>query len=420
MHSLLAQFLTSDKITRNENIVRFNDMNLDVQVSILEHLSFPDLFNAAQTSVHFADMAAGVYRRQFAQYAVKIQSNWPIDNSIIVENNTIATSNCDKATKMLQLFGAHIQIMKINFNKISKARAERITTAINKNHFNSLMRLEITDCPTHFWRKEQKPFHNVETLFFKNQLNTIKRLRLNRVFPSVRQLILANVECDHSNCFNCNFSRLNELHIRSVDVEKLLEKNPQIELVWVSSATHDNLKEISNFLPNLKKLSIDWLAWNYFRGNDDFIRFDNVKQVRIKSGPHRIPTKISFLQLEELELGCEPTLSNNWIEYIAANGRHLTKLTIFDTVMNGEFEKLSEKFTNLIEANIKGGIDVNCETVINFVTANPGLKHMSFQTFNADIGNGIINGLQDEWHVDNPTSELGSGMELLTITLERK
>lgn len=79
-------------------------------------------------------------------------------------------------------------------------------------------------------------------------------------------------------------------------------------MVSVSSATHDILKQVNEHLPNLKILSIDWLAWKYFRGNDDLIRFGNVKQVRIKAGAHRIPTlptKITFPQLEEFKLGCD-------------------------------------------------------------------------------------------------------------------
>lgn len=416
----LPQLLTNGKNVSDENVVRFDDLNLDVQTLIFEYLSFPDLINAAQISVHFSQVAVGVYRRQFAQYIVKIQADWLVDKpSTISENRTTIRSNFNRDTKILEIFGAHIRILKIDFNKISKERARHITTAINRNYFNSLVQLEITDCPDHFWRRMQNPFLNVESLTFRNKLNTIKRLRLNQVFPAVHQLALINVECDHSKCFNYQFPELKELYIRSTDVDKLLARNPQIESVSVNSATHFILWQINNHLPNLKKLFIDWLASNNPRGNNDCIRFGNVKQVRIRSRPNQIPTTVTFPQLEEFELKCKSSLSNNWIEYIVANGRHLTKLSILDMVMNEQLVILGEKFTQLTEANIKGGADVNCETLVNFVKANHGLRRMSFQTTDADFGSKINNSLHDEWHVEYSTDDFGPGM-LLTTTLERK
>lgn len=155
--------------------------------------------------------------KRFAQDAVRIQADWLIDNLIIAKNNTIAISSIEKVAKIIEIFGAHIRILKINFNKIGRNRAKRITEAINENDLNSLERLEITDCPErhfpeHFWRRE-KQFISVKSMFFKNKLNTIKRMRLHHIFPSVRHLTLANVECDHPNCFNYEFLLLlQELH----------------------------------------------------------------------------------------------------------------------------------------------------------------------------------------------------------------
>lgn len=338
------------------------------------------------------------------------------------ESDKITTLNCETATKFLKIFGEHVQSLTIHFSKVSKESAENITTVINDTGLKSLVELRVTDCPEHFWRMEQKPFICVETVAFENQLNTIKSLRFCRIFPNLRHLTLTNIKYNHLNCFNCKFSQLKELSIHSADVEKLLRKNPHIETMSVNYATVEILKRINRQLPNLTNLYIKWLAWNYFGGNIDLIQFENVTKAYIKSGPHRIPANVAFPRLRELEVGSEPSLGSDWIDYIAANSEHLTRLSVIDTTMNAEFLKLAERMTNLTEARVKCGIDVDSETVIEFVRANPRLRRMELYTFNAQIGDRIRNRLEEEWNVIYPLtlSYSQSGFESMVVTLERK
>lgn len=390
-----------------------------MQIAILERLSFFDLLSIAQSGKHFADVAAGIFRRKYVQKIIKFDRSYHFNDSIVPFKNTIVFSKCEEFANVLNVFGNQIQSLSIEFSKLNREHAMIITDAINKIEFDALKNLEIISCPEHFWRDDQKPFSNVESVIFDGEFDTKKGLRLNQIFPNIQQMTLNHIECNHLNFFNCNFPKLKELIINSAEAKKLLSKNPQIENVTVNYATQKLLKQINKHLPQLKSLSIRWLVWNYFNQQDGLVRFENVQNVYIKCGPHRIPVNVAFPHMTTVELAIEPILSNDWIDYIALNGEHLTKFHIYDRVMDTQLLQIAEKFTNLTEASINCGLDVASETLVKFVKANIGLRKIALKTPNADIGEKIKIALQDEWNVQFPM-ELESGSDLVVITLERK
>lgn len=240
--------------------------------------------------------------------------------------------------------------------------------------------------------KIRRPFKNVEDVYLSGKFDKMvnNSLELNEIFPKMQRLIFGNMQIFNKSSVNLRYPHLLHLEISftnlngltEVDIEAMFKMNPQINSLNIRGFTMEFLKRLNNNLPKLETLEIPslHLDYNHYYEGDD-IHFDTVKKFIVKGKPNQAPEKILFSQLRELEVEFAPDFSNQWSDYIV-KFENLTNLNIVKGVFcDAHILTFIGKLTELVEATLICGPDVEAETIIKFVKTNIQLKILRLDSF---------------------------------------
>lgn len=138
----------------------------------------------------------------------------------------------------------------------------------------------------------QNPAENVEYLTLQGKIVPPKKIRLNEVFPELRELTLYSIYVSDPNIFDVKFPHLNQVTIKyqpmvdekfeimkngkidfiknaasrrvlknaKLSVQNLFEKNPQIKNVVLDHCASDYIYTVVNTLPNLKTFNTSYIS----------------------------------------------------------------------------------------------------------------------------------------------------------------
>lgn len=158
----------------------------------------------------------------------------------------------------------------------------------------------------------------------------------NKLFPSLCSLELDNVKIANPKAFQQHFPELRNLHLiqhevpgesakdnewllSESNVGDLLRLNPNINDLEIhgKSLNAKFMKNISEHLQTIKRLSISWDDIESFNLEDDVIHLKNVKRFSIQGWSQFMPSKFSFDKLKTLHLLRTNAAANNFfIDFI--------------------------------------------------------------------------------------------------------
>lgn len=270
------------------NASHFFEMAPELQMLILEELDLVDLMNVADTNKHFNHMALDIYRRKFQERLVKIEGRLAISNEVYVNENHISFSNPTTSSMFLRIFGHLIRKVWIFNMDMCAEDIELIAKNLNQFCSNTLLQLDIYNCPMNIWDSMPAPFKSMESVTFMNKLETTENQNFTEIFPKIRRLGIDFVNSHHEDTFNAHFTHLEHLAVGFVesqlpddafqhrDFQRICQMNPQIRTLSLQYTSHEPLKYASEHLKNLESLQVSWPTWNSLNPDDE-IRFESVK-----------------------------------------------------------------------------------------------------------------------------------------------
>lgn len=369
--------------------------------------------NVAQTNYQLQTIAEHVFHRKFAskQFSfhpeVMVVAKYypPIPTTdFVVEPHRIFIRGIDFGMKVIENFGHLLTKVRLNDEDVSAEISIQMAKLLQKSSV-SLVELELKMRTEKIWHQIQNPFKNVENVEFSFPLNVPNDVKLNEIFPNLRQLTLAelwNVASKQMDCFDHEFKHLEHLcidsttawHVELIDdnIKQIIKKNPQIKSISVPHPTGESLKFISKHLPILE--SIEILCSIKTDSDQDIINFDSVKKARIILNSPIVPKSIIFPQLEQLELEI-----GNWFEFIQEN-QQIRKMQMKKSMDNEDISKLAKVVPNLEEISIKCDRNVEEKTIQNFIDENPQLMEIHLHSSNETLQENLKSTFGTKWFVN--------------------
>lgn len=381
------------------------DLNDDVLYLILNHLDINDLVSFAETNEHYFPLAVTVFKHKYSRKIVEIFPR--ALHSFHDNGERLYIHDIQLFKKVLQQFGRVISKMKVNYPEMGanllKNRDlvasifDSYSKSISSYCSDSLVHLILIDFNGYFIKQMIRPFKNVEFVEISGDFETLNSstLRFNEIFPKIKNLSMPATSIGDIDCIDVHFPHLIEVNVDFVNpygrniifertIDKLLQKNPQLQILKIRQVNVSFLKAAISALPNLKHLRIEKspLFDDFFDFGPE-ITFKHLKKLELLFVIQYFPRNITFEQLEELHVHISAKLGIGcWIDFME-NYTHLKKFRISDGCINNND---LQKFTNVdlrCELSIQLCSDVEDENVIRFVVKNPKVIkfHFKFYTF---------------------------------------
>lgn len=366
-HSTLAKNIIFDD--SQNSTVASNELSL-------ENLDLMSLLDAASTNETERHRANEVFKSKFGDKRLKITSIQIPKTSYSISSD-ILSIDCDIAEKFLKAFGQSIEDVVIEYSFIPVLMQEEIGQFVNSYCFETLKTFRAEDCSDGAFETMIKPFEKVERVVVEGDWHETVNgdsLGFGEMFPKIHTL---NIMFFNGFIVDRLYPNLKELSATLdgfTNFAELIEKNPQIEELFVKETSMELLNVINKNLIHLESLSMA-IPNDLKSYNGSIINFEQVKEVAISDMRRNIePEKIAFNQVKHFELLVDGIIKDEWIEIIGSN-KQLENLTITAGYFNNRtLLKLSENVTNLIEAKIKCDIGTNVETVAQFLEKNEKMK----------------------------------------------
>lgn len=343
-------------------------------------------------------MAADVFKRKFASKIITFNS--ASEKSI---HEAVLICDYKTLTLTLQQFGHLIEKIEISYDDIEVDQHKEISELLLKHCSDSLASMEIIQWETNALWNFEDPFKNVNILTIHGDpklkspkffhIFSKKPMKLNEIFPSIRQLNLLNMFVSNPLDFGVEIPRLNHVNIvffpapfnePLVDyfsktkpaIKKLFENNQQIRnLSLINCNSLDFLKMASDLLPNLVELHVNLVS---LREHIDEIPFDfpNVKKLQVKMSKRiDLFNTVAFGRLEELDLNC----SGFKCKTIPVEHSRLKKLQVSGFMLEyGKLLEFNEKTPNLEELFIASDSKIDANAIVEYLRNNINLRKLRF------------------------------------------
>lgn len=353
----------------------------ECKTAALKNLDILDLIKAAQKNQDCSRVAAQVFEQNYGTKLFRIEKYPQMQHDT---NSVVLISNLQAATTMINHFGHLIQKLSIQIN-VDAVLCElpqideviNLLMAVDAHCRDSLSVFELNyvGCNVNnVFKQIRGPFGRVETLLLNlynmNEQTEGQPLRLNTIFPNVRQLTI--VDLDHlkdSKPFDCRLPKLEKLVFRegifqkSLDTQEsnelifkhLLKKNPHIQTLSLIYPTSTALGYIKKYPKNLQELDI--VMVNQEAANDEYLNL--------------------LLKFPKIR-----------------------KITASNSVNKAGLSKLVGKFPSLTNALFGFDKDVRVNDVIDFVKKSPSLNYLEFVHANVEDVNTFENQLKKELGAD--------------------
>lgn len=353
------------------------------------------------------------FRENYGESLIEITY---IPNESVQYSSDAIFVNHEKADDFLKNFGKSIKKIAIAYNLIPKDRHIEIGRLVNEHGHGTLEELQLKDFEYWVFQQINKPFTKVQRVVIKGDTQGFDRhsSSFDQLFPEIRVL-----DVTHSNghIYYQQYPHLTEVNIverTNDDFIQFIDKNQQIETLRLEDTSTNVLKTMSEKLAALKTLEFTVpVDLHSYEGPE--IQFDKVTTVSINDMLHNIRfTKLSFNNLEHLELAVDGNIKNEWLELLE-NSKHLKTLEITSGSFNdATLLGLSDNFKNLIEAKINCDSAVSAENVATFIATNKGLKAITleFPVGSVLFAKNLNKRLNKEWKI----SRVNQQYSILTAT----
>lgn len=368
----------------------------------LENLDLMSLLEAALTNETVRHRANEIFKTKFGDKRLKITSI-QVPNELHTISSRTLSIDCDIAEKFLKAFGQSVEDVFIEYSFIPDSMHEEIGQFVNLYCFETLKKFRAEDCKDGAFNKMIKPFEKVERIVLEGDWKETvgDSLGFGELFPKMHTLNLMFFDGFIVDRLYPNLKELSAALDRFSNFAKFIEKNPQIEDLFVKETSLELLKVVNENLIHLENLTMT-VPNDQKSYNGSIINFEQVKEVAISGMRHNIePGKLAFNQVKHFELLVDGVIKDEWIEMIG-NNKQLEKLTFTAGYLNDlTLLKLSENITNLIEAKIKCDIDTSVEIVAQFLEKNEKMKTVTLHLRKGSVMffKSLTKTLENEWEL---------------------
>lgn len=318
------------------------DLNADVLRQIFDEIHILDILNlikAYPDDVFFA-IANDVFSRRYKEYEVSIDVGKVLNGIDIDDNAKQIKISRKEGAKMLQYFGSAIQNLDIQSISVEMRQC------IDKYASESLRKLKLSNCKEDTFIQFTKPFKELKDLILYGH-DRIKsgHLQFNQLFPKLQNLTLNFEQTVNLSCIAQAFPSLEKFqfnrmkaHYERIEyqgeefLEKFFTKNPQIKSIVLDRLAQRTCDAINQYLDNLENLTIAKHLFEIER-ETIFHNLTNLKHFKVNHIVDELITpgsmsKLTFPQLESLEIGFSPSLTTVWTEF-CKNHKNIRYLKIF-------------------------------------------------------------------------------------------
>lgn len=301
---------------------------------IFENLEMPNLFNVIESDKTVLEPVVWAFRISYAQKVIVIDGESFINKTEIfaVERDRLIIKDYQMAVNVLKYFGSSISKLEVNYKSLLLREIEAINRMIDEKCWEKLTEVHFT-CDSNELEGLSSVFPHVVNVTFANSHISSNALRLDKLYPQMRELYLFKVfsqkadylfhPFEHLETFTVNICSLSGW-IAESKLGKMFEKNPQIKSVNILKTSHKVVEEMSVSLLRLENLELPSLLGSFFNTHSN-ISFNRVKRFKLHifQSLHVSPKFIPFQfnnQLQEFELNWfRPEglqISNEWLKFI--------------------------------------------------------------------------------------------------------
>lgn len=411
-----------DALNESNNRTQFMDLNMDVQLLVLEHLNFRDLYSTAVTNKQLSKLAGQAFRTKLSKKIVVFMNPFMhyVQKDLTETDDYIYIQRLETMLRILKNFGRSISKLSTHHSigeQLSKEQLDLVKTInglISSNCADTLVHFETCNSQENVFDGITKPFKNVENVTLHGQFKTLRNANFtfDELFPAVRRLSLPSIEYCNLSSVGLNLPKLEhlEVHIHpyqplrftesdiqriltaNPEVIEMLQRNPQIRSLKLGCSSRRFLQKINEMLPNLESLELIYFQES-FSQNENEILFKNVKIFTIFTmfgDPKCIPTNIHFEKFVELHTNVSPMEYNWWIDFIK-NNKDLKKLHLDQGCADTRIlDAITAMELNLVEISLTVDLHVGYENIVKFVKANKQVEIFRFLHHDPTIILGVL------------------------------
>lgn len=323
-------------------------------------------------------------------------------NGLTVTDNNGNSENINKiraAYSALEIFGHSIKNLVIDYGNFTDFESIMINERLTKCLANSLVQIELLNFTNEKLKELMGPFNKVEYVLIPQNSVQSEEFNLLQIFPTIRGLLVNNFEYFSPAVVEHHFPHLE--HILeycggnfSGKIQRICELNPQLWRLRMDQQNFNDLKLISELLPNLRQLQIARIVdSSQFEGDDlhfpNLVSFETWK--RFKANVQRIPIVFGNL----VEIRCHGR-EDKWFDVIMQN-KKLKKITSSEFSI-GQVQQIIEQLPNLEEFWTRYNANTY-DAISQLIEASEQLKKVVFRKPASINRNEISERLQNKWEI---------------------
>lgn len=354
-----------------EKKTKFDDLNGDCIIHIIDNLNLKDLISMAQVNSSMYYLAIDVFRRKFSKkriviynYFVEVEpkEDMPgfieevltrlgffkrrlIDSVYNVYDESIEILKDSRMSlDLLKLFGSFVKSLKLVIANAELSGSIKLIQYVNKYCSMSLIDLELEISGGNTFQYMKIPFSNLEHLTLRDFIPNIGNndQQMNQHFPALRTLSVTPFRMigNYIICYLPNLEHLIiDMNYCGI-IDDFLNKNSHLQSIEFAQATSQSLQKVNAKLSNLVYLKV-----GEFDKMNEEIQFDNVKKFIAKNA---CPKNITFPKLQELRVQFESCRFEDWIFFFENH----KQLNHFQLQCCDKEEELTMVLENLAELSI--------------------------------------------------------------------
>lgn len=400
------------------------NLNIDCQLLVLDELDVLSMLSLSATNEHFSHLIENILKRKFLNKSITITGAGRYATEVQESEKDIRISHLPEVLWLIKNYCHLISHLKIENFDVNGT--DSVYKYANQYCSKSLTQIHFENFYPNVFDEFSMPFENVESVTLTGAYNKLhgSKMRLDQIFPAMRQLSMGMVEIaddkwmDHNNFGNLDhfgvliwlYNQSN--HLTENVIVQFMEKYPEIQSLRLENVSPKFLQIVANKMPSLENLDIQFnhVKWTSEQINN--IHFEHLKSLKVKQVSQLQPNQMVFEDLEELDTDANASDFEKWINLIK-NNEHLKKLRISRPLKNNEFQQMSDACINLTDLSLATDKDVEDESIRKIFEHCGQLEQVHLALPPNSSFNTISKSFANEWIVrDNEVS--------LTIDFQRK
>lgn len=395
-----------------ESRTQFGELNDDVLYIIASYLGLRDLVSFVQVDSRYSEIAHSEVNCRYRHHSVlDIYQDKNKTFEIYEKPDKVTIFDVQTALNVLKFFGKHFQTIMLGHKYNTRMNdLDKIIEHISKYSSKSLHLYTFLDLV----KNVTAPIEAVEVLSMETMSIFKETIRLNEIFPRLRQLALKSTNDGNYSFINSEFPHLEhfslfilgpEDHTNDENVRELIRKNPTIRNIGGVMHDQDVLKFINQHLPNIENLTISTLL-------SEPLQFDNLKHLKFASDFYE-PIGMDELTMPRLETLTFSYYNEHYLQWMAAlkNLTHLRRLNIekwSGEALPVDLDVFTADLPNLTEATFYIPLkDDDVDSIIRFIKNHTKLVRCRFMQnkFTEEKQKILRERLGDDWNFDFVNNE---------------